>query len=84
MGTTKAAAGSPRPVSGAGGIRPDEIKEIRYKLRQTRDEFAEMIGVNVGTLLAWEKGTQRPDGPALALLRVAAHRPKTVASALGH
>jgi len=31
-----------------------------------------MIGVSVATLRNWEQGRRTPDGPALALLRVAA------------
>ncbi|MDX1582217.1 MAG: helix-turn-helix domain-containing protein [Thermoanaerobaculia bacterium] len=85
MGTTKTTSGARRSsVPAPSGIRPEELREIRYTLMQTQDEFAEMIGVSVQTLLAWEKGTQRPDGPALALLRVAAKKPKTVAKVLGH
>lgn len=86
MGTTKTTTSGAHRGSAAvhPGIRPDEVKEIRYKLMQTQDQFAEMIGVPLQTLLAWEKGTQRPDGPALALLRVAAQKPKTVAKVLGH
>lgn len=86
MGTTKTtSAATPRSAVGAHpGIRPEELREIRYKLMQTQDEFADMIGVSLSTLLAWEKGTQRPDGPALALLRVTAQKPKTVAKVLGH
>lgn len=86
MGTTKttSTATQPGPAGAHAGIRPEDLREIRYKLMQTQDEFAEMIGVSLSTLLAWEKGTQRPDGPALALLRVTAQKPKTVAKVLGH
>lgn len=86
MGTTKPTAATTRRDATAAhpGIRPEQVREIRYKLMQTQDEFAEMIGVSLSTLLAWEKGTQRPDGPALALLRVTAQKPKTVAKVLGH
>lgn len=65
-------------------IRPDEVKAIRYKLKQSQSEFATMIGVSVATLQGWEEGRHRPDGPAQALLRVAARNPKIVARALGH
>jgi putative transcriptional regulator len=41
-----------------------------------------MIGVSVATLQNWEQGRRAPDGPALALLRVAAKNPKAVAEAL--
>jgi len=41
-----------------------------------------MIGVSVATLQNWEQGRRMPDGPALALLRVAARNPRAVAEAL--
>jgi putative transcriptional regulator len=50
-------------------IRPDEVREIRYKLGQSQSEFALMIGVSLATLQAWEDGRHSPDGPAHALLR---------------
>jgi putative transcriptional regulator len=65
-------------------LRSDDVREIRYKLGQSQSEFAAMIGVTVPTLQSWEEGKRLPDGPALALLRVAAKNPKIVAKALGH
>ncbi len=64
-------------------MRPEEVKAVRYKLKQTQADFATMIGVSVNTLQAWEEGRHRPDGPAEALLRVAAKSPKMVAKVLG-
>ena len=65
-------------------VRGDDVRAIRYKLKQSQAEFAMMIGVSVATLQGWEEGRHHPDGPALALLRVAAKSPKLVAKALGH
>lgn len=65
-------------------LRPDDVREIRYRLGQSQSEFASMIGVTVPTLQSWEEGKRLPDGPALALLRVTAKNPKIVAKALGH
>ena len=65
-------------------IAADDVRAIRYKLRQSQSEFAEMIGVSLSTLQGWEDGSHHPDGPARALLRVASKNPKTVAKALGH
>ncbi len=62
---------------------PAQVKAIRYRLKQTQADFATMIGVSLPTLQAWEEGRHRPDGPAEALLRVAAKSPKIVAKALG-
>ena len=44
--------------------------------------YSGMIGVSVATLRNWEQGRRTPDGPALALLRVAARNPKAVIQAL--
>jgi putative transcriptional regulator len=65
-------------------MRPEEVREVRYKFGQTQSEFAVMIGVSLTTLQAWEDGRHSPDGPAHALLRVAAKNPRIVAKALGH
>lgn len=61
---------------------PADVKAIRSKLGKSQSEFALMIGVSVGTLRNWEQGRRTPDGPALALLRVASAEPKAVARAL--
>ena len=63
-------------------FKPMDVKAIRAKLDQSQEEFALMIGVSVATLRNWEQGRRRPDGPALALLRVAERNPKAVAEAL--
>jgi putative transcriptional regulator len=41
-----------------------------------------MIGVSVSTLQNWEQGRRVPEGPARALLKVAARCPEAVAEAL--
>ena len=63
-------------------FRPADVKSVRGKLGASQAEFALMIGVSVATLRNWEQGRRTPDGPALALLRVAAKNPKAVADAL--
>ncbi len=62
--------------------RPADIKKIREKLGKSQPEFALMIGVSVATLRNWEQGRRTPDGPARALLRVAARNPDAVVDAL--
>lgn len=62
---------------------PLDIKEIRHKLDKSQSEFALMIGVSVTTLQNWEQGRRRPEGPARALLQVAAKNPEAVREALG-
>lgn len=41
-----------------------------------------MIGVSIDTLQNWEQGRRNPEGPALALLKVAETDPETVMKAL--
>jgi len=61
---------------------PADVKAIRSKVGKSQSEFALMIGVSVATLRNWEQGRRTPEGPALALLRVASAEPKAVTRAL--
>ena len=63
---------------------PVDVKAIRQRLGKSQSEFARMIGVSVATLQNWEQGRRRPEGPARALLRVAAANPEAVAEALAN
>jgi len=63
-------------------FRPADVKAIRLKLGASQSEFALMIGVSLATLQNWEQGRRMPEGPARALLKVAADNPKAVADAL--
>ncbi len=58
------------------------VKKIRQRLRKSQSEFARMIGVSISTLQNWEQGRRRPDGPARALLTIAAINPQAVSAAL--
>ena len=62
---------------------PLDIKAIREQFHKSQQEFAYMIGVSVGTLQNWEQGRRKPEGPARALLQVAAKNPQAVKEALG-
>ena len=65
-------------------MSPLDVKAIRKRLDKSQAEFARMIGVSIATLQNWEQGRRRPDGPARALLQVAAHNPDAVSLALGN
>jgi len=69
-------------ASRAFAFAPADVKAIRRKLGKSQPEFALMIGVSVATLRNWEQGRRTPEGPALALLRVASAEPKAVTRAL--
>jgi putative transcriptional regulator len=62
--------------------RAADVAAIRDRLHKSQSEFARMIGVSVATLQNWEQGRRVPQGPALALLRVAAANPRAVERAL--
>ena len=63
-------------------FNPIMVRKIRNKLGASQAEFAYMIGVSVDTLQNWEQGRRRPEGPALALLKIAEFNPKVVVNAL--
>ncbi len=51
---------------------------LRRFVGLSQPRFAEALGISVSTLRNWEQGRRTPDGPALALLRIAARHPKIV------
>jgi putative transcriptional regulator len=59
-----------------------DVKVIRDKLHVSQVEFAHMIGVSENTIQNWEQGRRKPEGPAVALLRVTASHPHAVLQAL--
>jgi putative transcriptional regulator len=61
---------------------PIIVKNIRKRFHASQIEFARMIGISVDTLQNWEQGRRRPEGPAMALLKVAEVSPETVMKAL--
>ncbi len=63
-------------------FRPADVRAIRERLGKSQSEFALMIGVSISTLQNWEQGRRQPEGPARALLKIAAENPKAVEKAL--
>ena len=63
-------------------FEPVDVREIRGRFRQTRGQFASMMGISRETLRNWERGRRYPQGPARALLRIAAADPDVVAAVL--
>ena len=59
----------------AGG---DDIIALRRFTGLTQDQFAKALAISVHTLRNWEQGRRAPEGPALALLRVAARHPRVL------
>jgi len=62
-----------------GRIDPEkDIVALRRFAGLTQEEFAKALGISVHTLRNWEQGRRSPEGPALALLRVAARHPRVL------
>jgi len=56
----------------------DDISALRRFVGLTQTQFAQAIGISVHTLRNWEQGRRQPDGPAIALLRIAARHPRII------
>jgi putative transcriptional regulator len=61
-----------------GDARPDDIVALRAFVGLTQEDFAKALGISVYTLRNWEQGRRKPEGPAMALLRIAARHPKII------
>jgi putative transcriptional regulator len=59
-----------------------DVKAIRQKLHVSQIEFAHMIGVSENTIQNWEQGRRKPEGPAVALLKITESHPRAVLEAL--
>jgi putative transcriptional regulator len=54
----------------------EDISALRNFVGLTQVQFALAMGISVHTLRNWEQGRRRPEGPAIALLRIAARHPR--------
>ncbi|HAJ75881.1 MAG TPA: transcriptional regulator [Gammaproteobacteria bacterium] len=55
---------------------PSAPKIIRNRLNLSQCAFAGLLGVSTRTLQDWEQGRRSPQGPAIALLRIAEQHPE--------
>jgi len=58
---------------------PSAPQVIRTKLNLSQSSFAGLLGVSIRTLQDWEQGRRSPQGPAIALLRIAEQHPEVFA-----
>ena len=56
----------------------EDIAALRRFVGLTQEEFARAVGISVHTLRNWEQGRRKPEGPAIALLRIAARHPRII------
>jgi DNA-binding transcriptional regulator YiaG len=55
-----------------------DVIALRRFVGLTQAQFAAAMGISVHTLRNWEQGRRQPDGPAIALLRIAARHPRII------
>ena len=55
-----------------------DIAALRRFVGLSQPKFAQAIGISVHTLRNWEQGRRRPEGAAIALLRIAARHPRII------
>jgi putative transcriptional regulator len=56
----------------------EDIAALRKFVGLTQTDFALAIEISVHTLRNWEQGRRKPEGPAIALLRIAARHPRII------
>jgi len=58
---------------------PNEIKDLRNKLKLTQEAFAHKVGASMVTINRWEQGHSKPSPIFTAqLMKMAAEKPKKV------
>ena len=55
-----------------------DIVALRRFVGLSQTKFAQAMGISVHTLRNWEQGRRRPEGAAIALLRIAARHPRVI------
>lgn len=58
-----------------GKLEPGDVAALRRFVDLTQEQFAQALGISVHTLRNWEQDRRMPEGPGLALLRIAARHP---------
>lgn len=61
-----------------GQLESGDVAALRRFIGLSQTKFAEALGISVHTLRNWEQDRRTPEGPALALLRIAARHPSVV------
>lgn len=56
----------------------NDIVALRKFVGLSQERFASAMGISVHTLRNWEQERRQPEGPAVALLRIAARHPRII------
>jgi DNA-binding transcriptional regulator YiaG len=65
-----------------GHPKAADLAAFRGMMGLSQPEFAAALGISLGTFRNWEQGRRNPDGPAIALLRLAARHPRLLLESL--
>ena len=55
-----------------------DVSSLRRFVGLSQRRFSQALGISIHTLRNWEQGRREPEGPALALLRIAARHPRII------
>lgn len=55
-----------------------DVVALRRFVGMTQEEFARAAGISVDTLQNWEQGRRKPQGTAMALIRIVARDPRVL------
>ena len=58
--------------------RGEDVQALRRFVGLSQADFASALDVSVHTLRNWEQDRRKPEGPAIALLRIAARHPRII------
>ena len=61
----------------------EDVVTLRKFIGLSQAQLAQAMGISVHTLRNWEQGRRKPEGPALALLRIAARHPRIIHENVG-
>ena len=56
----------------------EDIVALRKFIGMSQSEFAYALNIKIATLQGWEQGRREPEGPAVALLTIAACHPRII------
>lgn len=56
----------------------EDIAALRQFVGLSQVDFARATEISVHSLRNWEQGRRRPEGPAIALLKIAARHPRII------
>jgi DNA-binding transcriptional regulator YiaG len=56
----------------------EDIVALRKFVGLSQERFSSAMGISVHTLRNWEQDRRKPEGPAVALLRIAARHPRII------